>query len=67
MSTRVAPDESFQDPPQGKPEAQAAYENGYNGGLDGSGRRVLDPAGIDPADGTFADVAEAWPPGVPTC
>ncbi|WP_046495172.1 hypothetical protein [Streptomyces odonnellii] len=48
--------ESFKDLPQGKPEAQAAYENGYNGGLDGSGRRVLNPAGIDLADGTFANV-----------
>ncbi|MFD5030343.1 hypothetical protein ACFWM0_07960 [Streptomyces sp. NPDC058405] len=48
--------ESFKDLPQGKPEAQAAYENGYNGGLDGSGRLVANPAGIDLADGTFANV-----------
>ncbi|MFD7312866.1 hypothetical protein [Streptomyces sp. NPDC059883] len=48
--------ESFQDLPQGKPEAQAAYETGYNGGLDASGRRVLNPAGIDLADGTFANI-----------
>ncbi|MEV6419479.1 hypothetical protein [Streptomyces sp. NPDC051662] len=48
--------ESFPDLPQGKPEAQAAHENGYNGGLDGSGRRVTNPAGIDLADGTFADI-----------
>ncbi|MER5897396.1 hypothetical protein [Streptomyces sp. NPDC001876] len=48
--------ESFKNLPQGKPEAQAAYQEGYNGGLDGSGRRVLNPAGIDLADGTFYNV-----------
>ncbi|MFE3519592.1 hypothetical protein [Streptomyces sp. NPDC059166] len=48
--------ETFKDLPQGRPEAQAAYQNGYNGGLDGSGRRVLNPAGIDLADGTFHNV-----------
>ncbi|WEH38801.1 hypothetical protein OG233_04310 [Streptomyces sp. NBC_01218] len=48
--------ESFKDLPRGRPEAQAAYLEGYNGGLDGSGRRVLNPAGIDLADGTFHNV-----------
>ncbi|HZG03549.1 MAG TPA: hypothetical protein VE546_08250 [Streptomyces sp.] len=48
--------ESFKDLPRGKPEAQAAYQDGYNGGLDGFGRRVLNPAGIDLADGTFYNV-----------
>ncbi|MFB6949801.1 hypothetical protein ACFCXP_09245 [Streptomyces niveus] len=48
--------EMFKDLPQGRPEAQAAYENGYNGGKDGSGRTVLNPAGIDLADGTFYNV-----------
>lgn len=48
--------ESFKDLPQGKPEAQAAYLEGYNGGLDGSGRKVLNPAGIDLADGTFSNI-----------
>ncbi|MGN9793261.1 hypothetical protein ACTMTU_19485 [Streptomyces sp. OZ13] len=48
--------ETFKDLPQGMPEAQAAYEHGYNGGLDGFGRRVLNPAGIDLADGTFYNV-----------
>ncbi|MFC9272790.1 hypothetical protein ACWGRF_36010 [Streptomyces zhihengii] len=48
--------ETFKDLPQGKPEAQAAYENGYNGGRDEFGRRVLNPAGIDLADGTFYNV-----------
>jgi hypothetical protein len=48
--------ESFKDLAQGLPEAQAAYESGYNGGKDGSGRTVLNPAGIDLADGTFYNV-----------
>lgn len=48
--------ESFKDLPQGKPEAQAAYEDGYNGGRDEFGRQVLNPAGIDLADGTFHNV-----------
>jgi hypothetical protein len=48
--------ERFTDLPQGKPEAQAAYQNGYNGGRDGFGRTVGNPAGIDLADGTFADL-----------
>ncbi|MFY0574702.1 hypothetical protein ACN28S_10365 [Cystobacter fuscus] len=39
--------------PQGKPEAQAAYEDGFNGGLDQFGRRPANPAGIDIADGAF--------------
>lgn len=46
---------SWKDLPQGKPEAQAAYQDGYNGGRDGYGRRVANPAGIDLADGTFWD------------
>jgi hypothetical protein len=39
--------------PQGKPEAQAAYQDGFNGGLDQFGRRPSNPAGIDIADGSF--------------
>jgi hypothetical protein len=45
--------EAWRDLPQGTPEAQAAYQHGYHGGKDGSGRRVTNPAGIDLADGTF--------------
>ncbi|WP_326946739.1 hypothetical protein OG439_46690 [Amycolatopsis sp. NBC_01307] len=45
----------FKDLPQGKPEAQAAYLDGYNGKKDDSGRTVLNPAGIDLADGVFWD------------
>jgi hypothetical protein len=56
--------QSWTDLPQGKPEAQAAYQDGYNGGLDGFGRRVANPAGIDLGDGTFWDAVgltdNAW-------
>ncbi|MFE0349491.1 SH3 domain-containing protein [Streptomyces griseoluteus] len=47
--------EMWRDLAQGTPQAQAAYVNGYNGGLDEFGRRVANPAGIDLADGTFWD------------
>jgi hypothetical protein len=43
----------WQDLPQGVPQAQAAFRNGYNGGKDGYGRRVANPAGIDLGDGIF--------------
>ncbi len=45
----------YSDLPQGLPMAQAAHENGYNGGRDEFGRRVRDPNGIDIADGAFWD------------
>lgn len=45
--------EQWKDLPQGRPQAQAAYENKHNGGRDGFGRQVKNPAGIDLADGTF--------------
>jgi hypothetical protein len=41
---------------QGMPEAEAAYQTGYNGGHDQFGRSVSNPAGIDLADGTFYNV-----------
>ncbi|SFQ64700.1 hypothetical protein SAMN05421810_111152 [Amycolatopsis arida] len=47
--------EMWKDLPRGKPQAQAAYQDGYNGGKDQFGRRVANPAGIDLADGTFWD------------
>ncbi|MEU4604779.1 hypothetical protein AB0F43_17495 [Kribbella sp. NPDC023972] len=47
--------EMWKDLPRGKPEAQAAYQDGYNGGKDQFGRTVANPAGIDLADGTFWD------------
>ncbi|MEV1157550.1 hypothetical protein AB0J27_19350 [Micromonospora chokoriensis] len=68
--------ENWKDLPQGRPEAQAAYQSGYNGGRDQFGRTVLNPAGIDLADGTFwdglqlttnawVDVAYLWTGGGP--
>jgi len=52
-----SPRDEFTDLPQGKPEAQAAYENGYNNGYDDYyGKKIVNPAGIDLADGTFSDV-----------
>ncbi|MFS8098015.1 hypothetical protein LFM09_12810 [Lentzea alba] len=47
--------EMWKNLPQGKPQAQAAYQDNYNGGKDQFGREVLNPAGIDLADGTFWD------------
>jgi hypothetical protein len=47
--------QSWKNLPEGKPEAQAAYQSGYNGGKDQFGRKVSNPAGIDLADGTFLD------------
>jgi hypothetical protein len=45
--------QTFKDLPRGKPEAEAAFLEKYNSGLDGRGRLVLNPAGIDLADGIF--------------
>lgn len=50
-----SPRAMFTDLPVGLPEADAAYYDGYNGGKDQFGRTVLNPAGIDLADGTFWD------------
>lgn len=41
------PRRMFVDLPLGMPEAQAAYFDGYNGGLDQYGRKVTAPFGID--------------------
>lgn len=45
--------ETWRSLPHGLPEAQAAYLNGFNGGRDGFGRRVRNPAGIDLSDAVF--------------
>jgi hypothetical protein len=45
----------WNDLPQGKPEAQAAYIDKYNGGRDDRNRLVQNPAAIDLADGVFWD------------
>jgi hypothetical protein len=47
--------QEWRDLPQGRPEAQAAKEDGYNDGKDQFGRTVRNPAGIDLADGLFWD------------
>lgn len=47
--------QSWNDLPRGRPQAQAAYNDGYHDGLDQFRRDVLNPAGIDLADGTFWD------------
>ena len=47
--------QNWGDLPQGVPQAQAAYRDGYNGGNDQFGRKTLNPAGIDLADGVFWD------------
>lgn len=47
--------QSWGDLPRGKPQAQAAYQDGYNNGRDGFDRKVVNPAGIDLGDGTFWD------------
>ncbi|GAB7049686.1 hypothetical protein [Catenuloplanes indicus] len=50
-----APRQTWAGLQRGRPQAQAAYETGYNGGRDQFARDVLNPAGIDLADGTFWD------------
>jgi hypothetical protein len=45
--------QEWQDLPRGLPQAQAAKQDGHNGGKDQFGRTVLNPAGIDLADGLF--------------
>jgi hypothetical protein len=46
----------FPDLPRWVPEVWAAFEQGYNGGRDATGRFVTFPAMIDLADGTYADL-----------
>jgi hypothetical protein len=50
------PRRMFADLPLGMPEAQAAYFNGYNGGLDQYGRVVTGPFGIDLARQVSIDI-----------
>ncbi|MFI6814387.1 hypothetical protein ACIBG7_18380 [Nonomuraea sp. NPDC050328] len=47
--------EMWRDLPQGKPQAQAAYLDGYNQRRDDRSRQVRNPAGIDLADRLFLD------------
>ncbi len=46
----------FADLPLGMPEAQAAFFNGYNGGVDQFGRKVTGPFGIDLARQVSIDI-----------
>jgi len=49
---------------RGLPQSQAAYQDDFNNGYDEYGRKVVNPAGIDLADGTFWDALQmndnAW-------
>jgi hypothetical protein len=47
--------QEWRDLPRGMPQAQAAKQDGYHDGKDQFGRTVLNPAGIDLADGLFWD------------
>ncbi|OZM80401.1 hypothetical protein CFP66_19765 [Pseudonocardia sp. MH-G8] len=47
--------QEWRDLPRGVPQAQAAHQDGYNGGRDQYGRRVANPSGIDLGDGLFWD------------
>jgi hypothetical protein len=49
------PNRRYSDLAVGLPMAQAAHQNGYNGGRDQFGRRIRLPNGIDIADGAFWD------------
>jgi LysM repeat protein len=69
------PRRMFTDLPLGMPEAQAAYFNNYNGGLDQFGRMVSAPYGIDlarqvsidiglePGNNDWIDVTFLWTKG----
>jgi len=50
------PRRMFADLPLGMPQAQAAYFNGYNGGVDQFGRKVTGPYGIDLARQVSIDI-----------
>ncbi len=69
------PRRMFTDLPLGMPEAQAAYFDGYNGGLDQFGRVVTAPFGIDlarqvsidiglqPGNNDWVDISFLWTEG----
>jgi|GEM_PF-1775072 len=54
------PRRMFTDLPQGMPEAQAAYYNGYNGGKDQYGRTVTVPTALDMTPDLAADLGLAY-------
>lgn len=47
ITDTVHPRRMFTDLPQGMPEAEAAYFDGYNGGLNEFGQQVTNPAGLN--------------------
>ncbi|WP_345426297.1 hypothetical protein [Pseudonocardia xishanensis] len=47
--------QEWKDLPRGVPQAQAAFRDGYHGGNDQFGRKLVNPAGIDLGDGVFWD------------
>ena len=65
----------FADLPAGMPEAQAAFFDGYNGGVDQYGREVIAPFGIDlgrqvsidiglePGNNDWINITFAWTEG----
>lgn len=50
-----SPNRRYSDLPVGRPMAEAAFFDDYNGGRDERGRNIQHPNGIDIADGTFWD------------
>jgi LysM repeat protein len=54
------PRRMFADLALGMPEAQAAYFNGYNGGVDQYGRKVTGPYGIDLSRKVGDDIGLKW-------
>ncbi len=49
------PRNEFKDLPVGVPQAEKAFYENHNGGLNESGRKVYGPSGIDIGDGTYWD------------
>src|SRR4029077_18877174 len=50
--------ENWKSLPQGVPEAQVAFTNGFTRGLDGFARKVSNPAGVDLADGVYRNALQ---------
>ena len=58
--TGPRPRRMWTDLPQGYPEAEAAYYDGYNGGEDQYGRTVTNPSALDNAPDVAADLGLAY-------
>jgi LysM repeat protein len=59
-TTDPTPRRLFIDLPVGMPAAQAAYFDGYNGGVDQYGRKVTGPYAIDLGEGVGEDIGLKW-------